>query len=100
MNLKVLKEEIEQEAKMKVGLYYKAIYRGKIAVDVDNKTITRAIHVELEGENFNINFKKFVSTYSQSLTGFKNSCHIHFWSHPDLVKSDKAKGTPTKTYER
>ena len=57
IDLEVLKEEIEQEAKIKVGLHYKAIYRGKIDINADDKTITRAIHVELEAENFNINFK-------------------------------------------
>ena len=48
---------------MKVSLRYKAIHRGKIAMETDNKTITRAIYIELEAENFNQNFKKFISIY-------------------------------------
>ena len=57
VDLDVLKEEIEQEAQIKVELYYKAIYRGKMAVEKDDKTIIRAIYIELETDNFNKNFK-------------------------------------------
>ena len=85
---------------MKVNLSYKAIYRGKIALDKDDKTIIRVIHMELETDNFNRNLKKFVSIYGRSSIGFKNGYRIRFWSYLDLVKSNKAKGTLTKAYER
>ena len=68
---------------MKVGLRYKAIYRGKITVEIDDKIITRAIYVELEVKNFNRDFKKIVLIYRQSLTGFKNGHHMHFWLYLD-----------------
>ena len=63
---------------MKVGLRFKAIYRGKVAVDVEDKIITRVIHVELEAENFNRNFKKFVAIYGRTSTGFINGRHMYF----------------------
>ena len=61
IDLEVLKDEIESQAQMKVGLWYKSIYQGKIVAEVENKLIVRAIHMELEAENFNRNFKKIVS---------------------------------------
>ena len=69
-------------------------------VESEGKTIARAIHVELEAENFIINFKKITSFYGSSSTGFKNGRRMRFWSHPNLLKSDKAKGTLTKACER
>jgi len=84
---------------MKVDLRYKAIYKGKIALDKDNKIIIRVIHMELKTDNFNRNLKKFVSIYGRSSIGFKNGYRIRFWSYLDLVKSNKAKGTLTKAYE-
>lgn len=99
MDLEVLKKEFEDESKMKVGLQFKAACRDKIAVDAEDKSVIRAIHVELEAENFNTNFKKCVSICSNSSTGFKHGRRIRFWSHPDLVKSDKSKGTLTKACE-
>ena len=59
IDLDILKEEIEKETQLKVGLHYKAIYRGKISMEKEDKTITRVIHVELEIESFNKNFKYF-----------------------------------------
>jgi len=34
--------------------------------------IVKAIHIELEAKNFNRNFKKIISIYGRTLTGFKN----------------------------
>ena len=68
-------------------------------MEIDNKTIIRAIHVKLEAKNFNQIFKIFLSIYRQSSTSFKNGYHMYFWLHLDQVKSNKAKGTLTKVYK-
>ena len=100
MDLDVFKEEIENEMGFPVGLRFKAIHRGRVTVERDDKTLVRAIYVELECTNFNHNFKKFLATHGRSATGFASGRRMIFWSNLDHVKSDKAKGILAKAYER
>ena len=41
-----------------------------------------------------------MTVYGRKKTGFKNSRCMRFWAHSNLAKSDQAKGTLMKVYER
>ena len=86
---------------IKVGLQYKSIYRRQgPEEEVEPKEIVRGINVELDSTNFNSNFQKFLLIYTRKTIGFKSRRRRRFWSHPDLVKSDRAKGILTKAFKR
>ena len=41
-----------------------------------------------------------MAIYGRSKLEFNNSRRMHLWAYPDLAKSDKAKETLIKAYER
>jgi hypothetical protein len=44
-------------------------------------------------------FPKIAQQFKQSRSSFKDGRKLHFWAHPDLTKSNKARGLLTTTYE-
>ena len=48
---------------MKVGLRYKAIFRGRKKDNRDSKGVIRAIHIDLDTKKFTWNFNKCVEKY-------------------------------------
>ena len=102
MDLPRLQGVIEEKIyPIKVGLRYKAVFRGRQVED--NNTASkrvRAIHIDLDLQNFHNNFKTIMGVYGRSVSGFDDGTKMRLFAHPDLVKSDKAKGKLTKAYER
>ena len=41
-----------------------------------------------------------MAIYGKSKSGFDDGRRMHLWAHPNLAKSDKAKGTLTKACKR
>ena len=41
-----------------------------------------------------------MAIYGRSKSGFDNGRRMYLWAHPNLAKSDKAKGILTKAYKR
>ena len=79
MDLEVLKQEIEEQTEMRIGLRYKIIHRGKIGVEQEGqKSQVRAIHVELDLVSFSYNFRRLLLIYEQSITDFLNGRRIRF----------------------
>ena len=86
---------------IKVGLWYKAVYRGKQIEDsITTSKKVRAIHIDLDLENFQHNFKIVMRIYGRLISGFDNGIKMRLFAYPSLVKSDNAKGKLTKAYER
>ena len=100
MDLESLKCSIEEETGIPVGLRYKVVYWGKQVEQPNDTTKVRAIHLEINTKNFNTNFQKLIVVYGRSKLGFKNKRRMRLWAHLNLAKSDKAKGTLIKAYER
>ena len=83
-----------------MGLRYKVVYRKKQTEAPDSSFKVQVIHLEINTKNFNKNFKKLIAVYERTKSGFSNGHRMRLWAHPDLAKSDKAKETLIKAYER
>ena len=102
MDLQRLKEKMELKiALIKVELRYKAMYYRKQIEDSNtaSKKVS-TIYIDLDLDNFQNNFKIVMKIYSRSISGFDNETTIRLFTHPDLIKSDTAKGKLVKAYER
>ena len=64
----------------------------------DKRVIVRAIYVELDSHHFNRNFQQFISIYRRIMTGFKKGQRMRFYTHLNLIKSNKAKGILSKVF--
>ena len=62
--------------------------------------MVKGIYVDLDMDSFQKNFQQLMSMFGRSVSGFADGRRIRFWAHPDLVKSDLAKGLLTRAYER
>ena len=51
-------------------------------------------------KNFRINFNNLVAVYGRSISEFKDWYKMRFFAHPDLVKSNIARGVLEKVYKR
>ena len=60
----------------------------------------RVVHIDLDLDNFQQNFKTVMGIYGRSISGFNDRTKMRLFTYPDLVKSDNAKGKLTKAYER
>ena len=102
MDLQRLKEKMELKiAPIKIELRYKAVCQGKQTEDstTASKNI-RAIHIDLDLDNFQYNFKVFIGIYGRLVSGFDNGTKMRLFTYPDLVKSNTAKGKLTKACKR
>ena len=67
---------------------------------MEGKKPLQAFYMELDLRNFKFNFNNLVAIFGRTGSGFDNGRKIHFFAHPDLVKSDSTKGALQKAYER
>ena len=102
MDLHYLKEVIEVKiAPIKVSLRHKAAYQGK---QIKENNITsrrvRAIHINLNLDNFQNNIKPEIIIYRRLVLEFDNGRKMRLFTHPNLLKSNNTKDKLTKAYER
>ena len=102
MDLQRLKETMEHKiAPIKVGLMCEDVHREKQTEGFNTSSNQiSAIHVELDLTNFQHNFKVVMETHRMSVSGFDDCTKMRLLVHPDLVKSDTAKGKLIKSCER
>ena len=63
-------------------------------------TLVKVIYIDLDLENFQSGFQQFMVKFGTSRSGFEHRRRMRFWAYSDLLKSNLAKGTLTKAYER
>ena len=56
MDMEALRDILEDTLNFKVGIRYKAIFRGKQALKVEGERLIQALHVEMEMKNFKRDF--------------------------------------------
>ena len=78
IDLDQIQIEIEEELGIKVGLRYKVIFYGRKREDGENKEIIRAVHIDLDSNQFSRNFSLYITKYGQSKTSFKNGRRMQF----------------------
>ena len=100
MDIYKISDILETKLNTKVGIRYKSIYHGKQVMKVEGEKPIQAIYVELEIKGFRANLNNLVVVYGRSMSEFEDECKIRFFAHPDLVKSNIARGVLAKAYER
>jgi len=80
MDLERLRDAIEAQLDdVKVGLCYKAIYRGRTAQYPPGMgAVVKAIHVDLDLKDFQSDFQQLMEKFGRSVSGFNNGRKMRF----------------------
>ena len=100
MDMEELRDILEDTLNFKVGIRYKAIFRGKQAQKLEGERPIQTLHIEIEMKNFKWNFNQLVARYSRITSSFLDGRKMRFFAYPNLVKSDLAWGALEKVYKR
>ena len=92
MDMSELCNRIEEKLNVKVSIRFKTIYRGQKIPKVEGEKPVQAFYVKLELRNFKINFNNIVAIFGRTTSGFDDRYKMHFFTYPNLVKSDNARG--------